>query len=333
MNVTIKDIARLAGVSHTTVSRALNNSPLIKDETKNKIKEIAQQLNYVPNLNAKNLVTDRTFNIGLFFSTLNIGTTPSFFNQTVKGVNSIIKDKYNLIIKGIDDYKDFNLVTSKRFDGIILMSQSEKDNLFIYNVIEKKIPIVVLNREIKCDSIICILTDDRIASKQAVNYLIDNGHKDIAIILGKEGFKSTEKRKQGYLDALMENKIFINNDFIVQGTYDFKSGYTAMEKLLSLPKVPSAVFCSNDDMAIGAMNAAFQMGLKVPDDISIVGFDDNSISQFLNPSLTTVNRHIEDIGREGAKMIIELIENCEANGMIKYMDAELVIRKSVSKNA
>lgn len=331
MSVTIKDIAKLAGVSHTTVSRALNNSPLIKDETKNKIKEIAKQLNYVPDISAKNLVTNRTFNIGLFFSTLNIETTPSFFNQTVKGVNSIIKNKYNLIVKGIDEYKDFRLITPKRFDGIILMSQTEKDDLFIYNVIEKKIPIVVLNREIKNDKVISILTDDKTASKQAVRYLIDSGHKDIAIILGKEGFKSTEKRRQGYFEALVESNIMINKDYIAQGNYDFKSGYIEMKKILSLPNIPTAIFCSNDDMAIGAMNAIFEEGLKIPEDISVMGFDDNGVSQFLMPSLTTVNRHIEQIGMEGAKTILEFIEKGNVNGMIKYMDAELVIRKSVKK--
>ncbi len=161
MQVTIKDIAKIANVSHTTVSRALNDSPFINEDTKLKIMEIAKELNYVPNYSAKSLVLNKSYNIGLIFTTISEVTSSSFFYETVSGVNSVIKENYNLVVRGIDDYKNFTFVNSKRFDGIILMSQSNSDNPFIYYLMDKKIPIVVLNRDIDESSIVNILSSDK----------------------------------------------------------------------------------------------------------------------------------------------------------------------------
>ncbi|KYH30408.1 MULTISPECIES: LacI family DNA-binding transcriptional regulator [Clostridium] len=331
MSVTIKDIAKLANVSHTTVSRALNDSPFINDETKNKIKAIAKQLNYVPNYNAKSLVLDKSYTIGLFFSTIYKGTSPGFFYETVKGVSSEIEDKYNLVVKGISDYKEFSSINRKRFDGIIVMSQSDKDNMFIYNAIEKEIPIVVLNREVEADSVVNILSGDRKGAYNAVDYLIKNGHKDIAIIEGAKVFKSTYERKEGFLNALIDNDIPVKSEYMVQGEYDMESGYLAMKKLLSLPKIPTAVFCSNDDMAVGAFKAAFEAKLSIPDDISIMGFDNNVFSPYLTPALTTVQRSIEKVSKQGAKKLLEIINSGEKKGERIYIDTELIIRESVKK--
>lgn len=328
--VTIKDIAKLANVSHTTVSRALNDSPLIKPGTKKKILEIASQLNYTPNFNAKSLVMQKSHTIGLFFTSISNGTSPSFFADTVTGVNSIINENYNLFVRGIDDYKNFSSIHHKRFDGIILMSQREVDNAFIYHVLNQKIPIVVINREVDDQSIINILSNDREGSCQAVKYLIKKGHRDIAIIEGIKGFKSTLERREGYLQALIQQKIPIRNEYIVQGNYDMQSGYKAMEKLLSLQNPPTAVFCSNDDMAVGALNAAFAKGLNVPNDVSVIGFDDIQIAKYTNPSLTTVKKPIEKISRLGAEKILEIVENNEQTGEKIFVETELIKRKSVS---
>lgn len=333
MSVTIKDIAKLANVSHTTVSRALNDSPFINEETKNKIKAIAEQLNYVPNYNAKSLVLDKSYTIGLFFSSISQGTSPSFFYETVRGVNSAIEENYNLVVRGIDDYKDFTSINNKRFDGIVLMSQSDNDNAFIYHVLQKGIPLVVLNREVGESSLINILSDDKEGAFKAVKYLIENGHSDIAIIEGKEGFKSAIHRKEGFLKALIDNRISVNGEYMVKGKYDMKSGYKAMKELLNLQKVPTAVFCSNDDMAIGAIKAAFENGLVVPRDISIVGFDNIGFSEYATPALTTIKRPMEEVSILGGKKVIDLINNENNEGEKIYIKTELVIRDSVSKLA
>lgn len=327
--VTIKDIAKLANVSHTTVSRALNNSPLIKENTRKKILSLATQLNYTPNYNAKSLVLNKSHTIGLFFTSISNGTSPNFFTDTIKGVNSVINEDFNLFVRGIDDYEDFSAINSGRFDGIILMSQSDVDNVFIYHVLQKNIPIVVLNRQIDEKKLINILSNDTEGSYQAIEHLIQNGHRDIAIIEGIEGFKSSKKRKEGYVKAMIDYQLPIQNNYVVQGNYDMHSGYEAMEKLLLNKKRPTAVFCSNDDMAIGAMNAVFASGLKVPDDISIIGFDDIGFAQYTTPRLTTVKRPIEQISIKGAQNLLSLIQKPGQDGERIFVNTELKVRNSV----
>ena len=331
MSVTIKDIAKIANVSHTTVSRALNDSPFIKKETKDTIKEIAKQLNYFPNLNARSLVLNKSYNIALVFTSISDGTSPSFFHDVIEGVNSVIKKGYNLVVTGIDEYQDFNAINKKRFDGIILISQSDKDNIFIYDILKKEIPMVVLNREIQEKSIVNLLSADREGSFKAVNYLIENGHKDIAIIEGKKGFRSSINRKEGFLRALIKNKIQINDEYIVRGEYSLESGYFEMKKMLGLSKVPTAVFCSNDDMAVGAMKAIFEAGMSVPDDISIIGFDDSLVCRYVTPELTSVRKPTKEFSIKGADILLKIIEGQDVKGKRVYIDTDLVIRNSVKK--
>lgn len=331
MGVTIKDIARIANVSHTTVSRALNDSPFINEETKIKIKEIAKELNYVPNYSAKSLVLDRSYNIGLFFTTISKVTSPRFFYETVRGVNSAIKESYNLVVRGIDDYKEFTLINNKRFDGIILMSQSNSDNSFIYYLLEKNIPVVVLNRNIDESSIVNILSADKKGAYDAGNYLIQNGHRNIAIIEGKKEFNASIERKYGFLNALIENNLPIRTEYMVEGDYTIESGYIAMKKLLNLNSIPTAVFCFNDEMAVGAMKAAFEAGINVPKDISIIGFDDNQLGGFITPALTTIRRPIMELSQKGAEKLINIIENKNIQREKIYVSTELVERESVAK--
>lgn len=198
MTVTIKDIAKLANVSHTTVSRALNNSPFIKEKTKQNILSIAKQLNYSPNVHARGLVSQKSFTIGLFFTSLTEGTSSSFFVDALKGVNSVITENYHLVVRGIDDFHDYTTIHKQRYDGILLMSQSEHDEAFIHHVKKQGIPIIVLNRRVESNQVMNILADDGEGAYQAAHYFIQQGHKQIAIIEGKEGFKSTQERKAGF---------------------------------------------------------------------------------------------------------------------------------------
>ncbi|MFB5676140.1 LacI family DNA-binding transcriptional regulator [Paenibacillus terreus] len=329
MAATIKDIARLANVSHTTVSRALNNSPLIKEETKRKILELAEQLNYTPNYNAKSLVMQRSHTIGLFFTSISRGTSSSFFADTIRGVNSVIDTHFNLFVRGIDEFGDFSSIHGRRFDGILLMSQSEKDNPFIDHVLQQGIPLVVLNRQVSGEGLINIISNDLEGAYHAVSYLIECGHSRVALIEGREGFKSSQRRRDGFVKALVEHQLPIHNEYMVAGQYDTESGSEAMKRLLALAEPPTAVFCSNDDMAIGAMNAVFEQGMRVPEDISIVGFDDIGYSQYMTPPLTTVKRPIEQISAAGASHILELIQSPSTEEKLIYMGTELVIRKSV----
>jgi LacI family transcriptional regulator len=334
MTVTIKDIARIAGVSHTTVSRALNDSPLVNEETKRRIRRIAESMNYTPNYSAKSLVLDRSYHIGLFFSTLNKGTSPHFFHETVKGVHAAIGSRYHLIVNAIDRFQGhYSPVTRKAFDGVIVMSQSDRDEPFIRHVLDKQIPLVILNRNAGSLQAVHVLSDDQAGSFRAVEHMIRQGHRRIAIIEGKAAFKSSQARKNGYLQALAANGIEPDARYAAIGGYTLEGGYRAMLELLRTHPLPTAVYCSSDEMAVGAMKAIAEHGLKVPDDISIAGFDDDVYSAYLSPALTTVKRPVETIGRIGAEKLLRDIENGGTAIETIYVDTELVIRQSVAKPA
>lgn len=319
-------------VSHTTVSRSLNDSPLISNETKEKVKEVAEKYNYRPNVSARSLVLSKSYNVGLFFSTLKTGTTANFFLNTVRGVNSIVRSKYNLAVEAIDDFNGFQQITKRNFDGIIVMSQSPNDDEFIAHVLKETIPMVVLNREIIGQKVTTILSDDLKGAYDITKYIIEQGHKDISIIEGKPEFRTTYKRKQGFINAHIEAGLEFNEGYSMQGRYDLESGYTAMNKILDFKEKPTAVFCSNDEMALGAMKAIKQREIIMPDEISIAGFDDMGFTAYLTPSLTTVLRPVEEMSKEGAQILLNKIENknVEEVGIIN-LDTELIIRDSVKK--
>ncbi len=330
MTATIKDIARLANVSHTTVSRALNDSPFIHHETKQKILKIAEQLSYMPNYSAKSLVLSRSYNIGLFFTTLSTGTSSGFLHEALKGMNHVVKDKYNLVVKGVDDDPSFRSILKRNFDGIVLMSQSSHDDAFIKHVLTQEIPLVVLNRDCGRSEVMNILSDDRKGARMMVEYLIGLGHRRIAVIEGKEGFKSTDERKNGYLEALECHGVKRLPDYQVQGNYEMESGFAAMRRLLALACPPTAVFCSNDEMAVGAMKAVAERGFRVPEDVSVTGFDDNLFSGFITPALTTVKRPIEKISAAGAEKLLQRLEQNESAAETIYMNTELIVRQSAA---
>lgn len=332
VSITIKDIAKILDVSHTTVSRSLNDSPLISKETKERVKEVAAKYNYRPNVSARSLVLSKSYNIGLFFSTLKTGTTANFFLNSVRGVNSIIRGRYNLAVEAIDDLDDFQQINPRNFDGIIVMSQSPNDDEFIAHVLKEEIPLVVLNREIIGQKVTTILSDDLQGAYNITKHILDQGHRDLAIIEGKPEFRTTYKRKQGFLNAHADAGIQFNEGFSLPGKYNLESGYTAMQSLLDLDERPTAVFCSNDEMALGAMKAIKQHGIVMPEEMSIAGFDDMVFTAYLTPALTTVLRPVEEMSTEGTQILLNKIEqkDVEEPGIIN-LDTELVIRDSIKR--
>lgn len=331
MSITIKDIAKLANVSHTTVSRALNNSPYINEETKAKIKALAKELNYVPNYSAKSLVLLKSYVIGVFFSSISEGTSDAFFHEIVKGVNKVMDKEYNLVIRGIDDYKNSHPIDKRNFDGIIVVSQSKNDDKFIQTVLEKNIPTVVINRFIENEGLVNIIPNDTKGAYDAVTHFIENNHKKIAMIEGNKEFESNKYRKNGYLKALYDNSISINEKFIISGRYNMQSGYENMKKLLELKDRPTAVFCANDDIGVGAMKAISEEGLKVPDDISIIGFDDSNFCNYVTPQLTSVRKDSLTMSQYGGTNLLNIINNKEVYKEKLYIESKLVVRKSVKK--
>ncbi|WP_172250790.1 LacI family DNA-binding transcriptional regulator [Saccharibacillus deserti] len=331
--ITIKDIARAAGVSHTTVSRALNGSSLIKPGTRERIEKIASDMNYVPNYSAKNLVTRKSNTIGLFFSSIEQGTSSSFLAEALKGIRRELDKNYMLTVSGIDDPGSLGSVNPRRYDGILVMSQSELDNGFIYHVRASGIPLVVLNRQLDDPSIPNVASDDRVGGRAAADHACEQGHRRIAIIEGKPGFKSSSERRSGYMDGLIAHGLSPNPNYFVQGDYSIESGYSAMNRLLDLPQRPTAVFCGNDDMAIGAMNACFDRGVSIPGDISLIGFDDMVFARYTNPPLTTIRKSVAEIAEEGTKLLLRHMEHPDLKPVQHLLGSRLVRRRSVAEPA
>ncbi|GIP39752.1 putative HTH-type transcriptional repressor ExuR [Paenibacillus sp. J31TS4] len=328
MSATIKDIAQLAGVSHTTVSRALNGSPLIHPATRERIVQIAEQLHYTPNRSARSLVHGRSNSIGIFFSTLGEGTSSSFFHASVRGVSRVLQDRYNLVVRGIDDYADYREVGPKRFEGALVMSQQDRDDAFLRHLQEQQIPHVVLNRRAGGEEMASIVAGDREGAFALTKHLIGLGHRRIAVLEGVSGFRATRERMSGYEDALRAAGLGRRRDYTAAGRYDLASGYEGMLRLLALPERPTAVFCMNDEMAVGALKAAREAGISVPDDLSLAGFDDNGFSAYVTPPLTTVRRPIEEMSREGARVLLAMLEGRPAPAGTTCLPAELVVRGS-----
>ncbi len=326
MSVTIKDIARELGISHTTVSRALNNSPLIREETKQRVRETAKEMGYSPNYSAKALVNARSYNIGLFFSSIIHGTSPDFFHEIIKCVSREIENQYNVVVHGIDVF--FQELQPHHFDGIILVSQSQEDDSFIRSALEKEIPIVVINRIIKELEVTNIVSDDEEGVQHGVEYMIDQGHRDIGLIEGKEGFQSSIERKRGFLNALEKKEIFFRQEWNIQGDYSAMSGYEGMKKLLQQKSRPTAVFCSNDDMAFGAMKALAQAGIAVPKEMSLLGFDGSLFSTYSTPALSTIRKPVDEMSKTAVQELKKLMQG-EPNGKIIYRKTNLIVGETI----
>lgn len=336
MSVTIKDIAKLAGVSHATVSRALNDSSLISDKTKDRIKKIAKDNNYIPNYSAKSLKLDKSYNIGIFLSALE-GTSPSFFYSSIKGVNRLMKERnYNLVVKAIDDLNgDYSMVNSKHYDGLLVFSQKREDDKFIKYIGALNIPVVILNRKINIKGTTCVYSQDRDGAYEAVKYLIEQGHSRIGLIKGKEDFLNSSERLEGYKMAMNEAGLLIDDKLIASGKFDVISGYKGMNKILdNNDKLPTAMFCSNDEMAFGAIKAIIEKGFSVPEDISVVGFDDIEMCKYITPELTTVRREIAMIAYNGTEILFDMLDNNSHKEFSHTkVDCKLKIRQSVHMNS
>lgn len=328
--ITIKDIAKLAGVSHTTVSRALNGSDSVRPETRELIQRIAAEHHYVTNYSAKSLVRQRSFTVGLFFSSIDKGTTPSFLVDALKSVNGVLAGEYTISVNGLDDLEHYHSVNPQRYDGIVLMSQSESDDPFIQHVREQRIPLVVLNRQLDESSILNVAANDRSGVETAVEHAISLGHRRIAFISGNPGFRSYKERLQGFTSAMERHGLPIRETYLRDGDYTTHSGRRAMEELLTLSELPTCIYCASDDIAIGAIGACYAAGLRIPADISILGFDDIPIAEFTIPPLTTVHKSLDEIGRFGAQQLLRMMEGETVEQRQYLIETKLVVRDSLA---
>lgn len=328
--VTIKTIAKMANVSHTTVSRALNDSPLVKEETKREIRELAARMNYIPNLNAKALVEKKSFIIAVYFTDMADGTSPSFMSAVIHRIKEFLPQGYEIAVDSFDSLRRSKQSINLRFDGALVVSQSESDDEYIDQLVQTGKPLVVLNRKIARKDLYNYSSDDYLGTATATNYLLRMGHRKIAVISGRKDFASAVLRSQAFSDVLQQHHIDLPKEWQVRGNYSLTSGYQAMEKILNSGKLPTCVFAANDDMAMGAVRACEDYGYSVPDDISFIGFDDNAYSKFYNPRITTIRKPTMEITENGVKVLKDLI-NGDQPQLQRFINLKpsLVVRDSV----
>lgn len=324
MAVTIKDVARRAGVSYSTVSRAING---IGDnaEKRKRILEIATEMGYVPNQAAVNLKLSKSCVIGLYFSTISKMSSPFVLHDVLTGVYSVVGSKYNVVVKGIDMHEGGTLNPSY-YDGIIVLSQRSEDMAFIDEVMEKGIPMVSICRAVFVDAP-NVTTDEAKAMERAMDYLIENGHTRIGVMEGAPNLDSTRLRHRGWQTSVRKHGMDPGEIPVVSGTYRYASGYQGAKMLLE--HKPTAILSFNDEMAFGAREAIVEAGLTVPGDVSLIGFDNWDMSGYSSMKLTTVERNMSEIAKEGTRVLLRRLEEGIIDNSRIFLDNKLVIRETV----
>lgn len=331
MAVTLKDIAERVGVTESTVSRVLNGIPKASEETRQEILKVASELNYIPNEVARSLVNKKTNTIGLIISDI----SNLYFSTVADGIENIAsQNNYSVIISTTggneaQELKYIRIFREKRVDGLIYISgKMPRSCEEALQSIE--IPVVIVSRHIH-SNLPSIHIDNVKESKKAVQHLIDNGHKNIAMISGVyKDIESGALRVRGYRKALKENGIEFNPDLIFEGDFKIDSGIKAMKEILQIVPRPTAVFAGSDEMAVGAIKTIKKAGLNVPDDISVIGFDNNIIAKVSDPELTTIGQPAHKIGEKAMEMLSKVIKGEGLKETNVYLPCKLIERGSIA---
>jgi LacI family transcriptional regulator len=335
--VTIKDIARELGISPSTVSRALKDHPDISAETKKAVNELADRLNYQPNIVALSLRQKKTNTIGVVIPEI----VNTFFSTVISGIEDVAYEAgYNVILaQSNESYQrevtDMKALFNSRVDGMLLSLSRETTNFdHIESIISKGVPIVLYDRFYANPNMSKVVVDDYVGAKEAVLHLIEQGCKRIAHLEGAPNLIISKDRLRGYQDALSESNLEIRETYtIVCPNNSFEEGQRASQKLLALPHPPDAIFASNDPMAMGAILAIKEKGLSIPDDVAVVGFSNYFFAQITDPSLTSVDQPGFEMGQEAARLLIRQIEAKDKDledlaPETKVLKTKLIVRNS-----
>jgi LacI family repressor for deo operon, udp, cdd, tsx, nupC, and nupG len=328
MNVSLKDVARVARVSHSTVSRALQNPDMVSADTAARIRTIARSMGYRPNVIGRSLATQRTRTIGIVVTTV----ADPFIAEVVAAIEDVAhRERYAVFLanSNADPHREISVVRSfgeRRVDGAIVMA-SRVGSMYLPLLNELEVPIVLIDNQHPGEFAHAISIDDREGARLAVSHLVELGHRRIAYIGDRHGLQSDEDRFAGYRDELTRAGSTTSSELIAYGDGAPDGGLRAMSTLLALREPPTAVFCYNDMTAIGALRCLHKNGVRVPEQMSVVGFDDLPITSFLEPPLTTVRQPRTDMGRDAANMLFKLLNGEEAISQTR-VPGTLVIRES-----
>ncbi|MGB9780682.1 LacI family DNA-binding transcriptional regulator [Caldanaerobacter subterraneus] len=335
MAVTIKDIAKKAGVSITTVSRALNGYPDVSEETREKIKKIAEELNYTPNSIARGLVTNKTQTIGMIVSELiKPGVYHPFFLEVLAGIKAgLKKDRYDLILFTVDpesqDATSYEkLCNDRKVEGAIVEGLRLSDP-YIEEIKGTQIPTVLIDIPILTDKVGYVSSDNVQAAFEATSYLIKLGHKNIGFINGHKDAAVSFERLEGYKKALEKNDIPYREEYVIFADFTQEGGYNAFKTLIFEHPEITAIFHASDLMAMGSYRAAKDLGMRIPEDISLVGFDDIELASLITPALTTIRQDTFKMGYTAAKHLLAIIRGEKPQHIV--IPHKLVIRDSARK--
>ncbi|MGB4595849.1 MAG: LacI family DNA-binding transcriptional regulator [Anaerolineaceae bacterium] len=328
----LEDIAKLAGVSRSTVSRVVNASPNVSLAARKRVEKIIQNTGYHPNAAARSLASQRTHMIGLVIPrTTSAFFTDPYFPQLTQGVAFACNDHHlTLSLFLVGNQNDEDEITpriSRRgmLDGILIQSGTSDDRL-LKRLQSSQVPCLVMGRPLVDEAVNYIDVDNIRAAKQATKHLIGLGYQRIGMITGSKNSSASIDRSEGFRQAMQESEREVEAALIFEGDFSENSGYIAMEKLL--PSKPDAIFAQSDIMAIGAMRAVQEVGLKVPQDIAFVGFDDLPIASVSAIKLTTIRQPITHFGIKAVELLIDIIEKGAKPAKRLILDTELVIRES-----
>jgi LacI family transcriptional regulator len=333
MAVTLNDIAKKAGVSLATVSLALNGSNKVNKDTKLRIKEIADELNYVPNARARALVKKSTKTIGLVIPEV----VNPFFAELAQSIKDYVRSQdFNVILCSTDyqseeELRYINMFRSGQVDGAIFACVGDmmaEHNDLIIKLVKENIPVIYVDRDgVDHDLIPVVKSDVYHAAYQAADYLISLGHKNLAFA------GQSVERLNGFKSALMKHGLELKEENMYYDFLKMEGGYAVGEKIAARKEKPEAVVCLNDEMAIGVIQALIAKKVKVPEEISVVGIDNIKMANFYNPSLTTVNIPVSQMGKKAAEILLKRIEGQALSPKEKFFifPTELIIRDSSRK--
>ena len=331
---TMKQVAEKAGVSTTTVSHVINNTRVVSEDARERVLSVIQELRYIPSAVARSLKNDRTHTIGMMIP----NNSNPYFAELIQGIeDASFELGYNIILcNSYDDPKKqaayIRVLMEKRIDGLILVSSGSDEDLSTL-LANEVIPKVLVDREVTGVAADLIEADHVQGAYEATRYLISLGHKRIACVAGPDTLLPSGGRVAGYQRALKEAGITVCDNLIVHSDFTSEGGFNAFQKLLALNPKPTAIFASNDLMAIGGICAANQAGVKIPQDLSVIGYDDIALASFSTPPLTTIAQPKYQIGQLTAKTLVERIGNPDSEVRRKMLTPELVIRQSTSQPA
>lgn len=330
MPVSIKDIARLAGVSHSTVSRALHNSPLIPTATTQRIQQIARESGYTASAVARSLVTRKTEAIGVVVTSI----ADPFNGELVGGIEEAANEKgYSVILSTsqADPGREMAVVRSfqeRRVDGILVAS-SRVGSLYLPLLEELQIPIVLINNQHGSDFVHSIAVDNVDGAYRAAKHLLELGHRRIAYLGDRLGLHSDAERFAGFKKALDDSGVLLPEECIVHGDGKLEGAIVAARQLLECRERPSAIVCYNDMSALGLLQVAEEGHIPVPDQLSVTGFDDIFFAALARPALTTIRQPRREMGREAVKMLLHLLQGTSEQKAVAIR-GDLILRKSTA---